>query len=72
MRANLTTSDYNDFFHPYVIRHIAVDGSKTLAEWQSYSGLDAHSHETWYTQVVGESPRSRIFYFTTGHFLNHE
>lgn len=65
VRANLTASDYNDFFHPYVVRHISVDGSKTLAEWQAYSGLDAHSHATWYTQAIGEPPRSRIFYNDT-------
>ena len=65
VRANLVTSDNNDFFHPYVARHISVDGSKTLAEWQSYSGLDAHSHEAWYTLAIGESPRSRIFYNDT-------
>lgn len=64
-RANLTASDYNDFFHPYVAKHISVNGSKTLAEWRSYSGLDAHSHETWYTQAAGEPPRSRIFYNDT-------
>ncbi|MGC9394789.1 MAG: hypothetical protein ACP5J4_08035 [Anaerolineae bacterium] len=65
VRANLVTSDNNDFFHPYVLKHISVDGSKTLAEWQSYSGLDAHSHEAWYSQAVGEPSRSRIFFNDT-------
>ncbi|MBN2002659.1 MAG: right-handed parallel beta-helix repeat-containing protein, partial [Anaerolineae bacterium] len=64
-RENIATSDHNAYFHPYVVRHISVSGVKTLAEWQTYSGLDAESQETWYTQSVGETPRSRIFYNDT-------
>lgn len=64
-RAHLITSDNNYFFQPYMAAPLNVDGSKTLAEWQSYSGLDAHSHETWYTQAPGEPPLARIFYNDT-------
>ncbi len=64
-RTHLTASDNNYFFQPYMAAHINVGGSKTLAQWQSYSGLDAHSHETWYTQASGEPPLARIFYNDT-------
>ncbi len=64
-RAHLITSDNNYFFQPYMAAPINVDGSKTLTEWQSYSGLDANSHETWYTQAPGEPPLARIFYNDT-------
>ncbi len=64
-RIHITASDNNYFFQPYMAAHIAVDGSKTLAQWQSYSGLDAHSHEAWYTQAAGEPPLARVFYNDT-------
>ncbi|MBN2002773.1 MAG: right-handed parallel beta-helix repeat-containing protein [Anaerolineae bacterium] len=64
-RSHITSSDNNYLFHPYRARHINVGDSRTLAEWQAYSGLDAHSKETWYTQATDEAPRARIFYNDT-------
>ena len=64
-RDRLTASDQNYFFHPYVQRHISSEGSRTLAEWQAYSGLDAGSSEAWFTLSTGDAPRSRIFYNDT-------
>jgi uncharacterized repeat protein (TIGR01451 family) len=61
----LAASDQNYFFHPYVQRHISAEGSRTLAEWQAYSGLDANSGEAWFTLSPGDAPRSRIFYNDT-------
>ncbi len=65
-RFHLTTSDNNYFFQPYMANHINVDHeNRTLAGWRAYSGLDAHSKETWYTQAAGEAPLARIFYNDT-------
>lgn len=62
---NVTSSDNNRFFHPYIATHISADGTKTLAEWQALSGLDANSQEVWFTLGETEAPRSRIFYNDT-------
>lgn len=61
----LASSNNNYFFHPYLSRHIAAGGDKTLAQWHSYSGQDGASVEHWYTQSAGQPPRSRIFYNDT-------
>jgi hypothetical protein len=61
----LGTSDQNYFFNPYRSNHIRASGDRSLASWQAFSGKDAHSRETWYTQPSGEPPRSHIFYNDT-------
>jgi len=58
-------SDQNYLFSPYRDEHIRVNGDKTLATWQDYSGLDVNSHEHWFTLQAGDLPRSRIFYNDT-------
>lgn len=58
----LGQSEDNAFFSPYRTRHIRASGDRTLAEWQAYSGKDANSRQTWYTQPAGEPSRARIFY----------
>lgn len=62
---NISTSDNNYFFHPYVDKHIAYSGSwtrTTFAGWQSLSGKDAHSKTNWFTQPAGQESLGRIFY----------
>ncbi len=61
----LAGSDGNYFFNPYQPQHIWADGDRTLATWQSFSGMDATSHEAWFSQSPGEEPLSRIFYNET-------
>jgi hypothetical protein len=66
--SNFVSSDNNHVFHPYVDEHIAFGPGwtrYTFAEWQAYSGLEAHSKTNWYTQPEGEAPRSRILYNDT-------
>jgi hypothetical protein len=66
--ANVLSSDYNDFFQPYVAQQIAYGPSwtrYTFAQWQAFSGQEAHSQENWYTQQAGEELRSRIIYNVT-------
>lgn len=63
--SNLSTSDYNYLFHPYVNKHIAYGPSwtrLTFAGWQALSGQDSHSKTNWFTQAIGEASRARIFY----------
>jgi parallel beta-helix repeat protein len=65
---NLLSSDQNYFFQPYVNKHIAYGPSwttATLAQWQAYSGQDAHSKTSWFTQPTGQPSRGRIFYNST-------
>jgi len=67
-RSNYVSSDYNYLFHPYVSQQIAFGPSwtrYTFSGWQAYSGLEAHSHPNWFTQTLGQAPRSRIFYNAT-------
>jgi uncharacterized repeat protein (TIGR01451 family) len=64
-RSQVAASNQNVYFSPFRARHIRVDGDKTLAGWQSYSGLDASSVEHWFTLALGDAPRSRIFYNDT-------
>ncbi len=59
---NLAASNYNYFFHPWQAKNIDVNGSKTLQEWQAYSGKDALSKKNWFTQNPGETPLSEVFY----------
>lgn len=58
-------SDNNAFFQPYQESHIAVDGDKTLEEWQAYSGMDTFSTQNWFTLGEGAEKRSQIFYNDT-------
>jgi parallel beta-helix repeat protein len=63
--SNLSISDYNFLFHPYVDQHIAYGPSwtrLTFAGWQAFSGQDGHSKTNWFTQPEGEASRARIFY----------
>jgi hypothetical protein len=67
-RSNYVSSDYNYLFHPYISQQIAFGSSwtrYTFSGWQAYSGLEAHSHPNWYTQSLGQAPRSRVFYNAT-------
>ncbi len=63
--SQLGSSDHNDFFSPYRSEHIRVNGDKTLATWQTYSGVDGSSQEHWFTLQTGDAPRSSIFYNDT-------
>ena len=64
-RSQVVSSDQNYYFSPYRSEHIRVNGDKTLAAWQSYSGLDTSSVEHWFTLAAWDTPRSRIFYNDT-------
>jgi parallel beta-helix repeat protein len=57
----LLASDSNAFFQPYRADHIGADGRKTLAEWQTFSGMDGTSTENWFTLEEGAEPLSQIF-----------
>lgn len=61
---NLSTSDYNYFFHPYVNKHIAYGAwiRATFAGWQALTGKDSHSKTNWFTQEVGKESLAKIFY----------
>ncbi len=62
--ASLHASDFNAFFHPYVEKQITTDiwtGRKTFAEWQTYSGMDGHSIDNWFSLAAGNPPLSEIF-----------
>jgi uncharacterized repeat protein (TIGR01451 family) len=59
--SELTASDYNRFYHATRPAHISAQGSKTLAQWQAYSGKDAHS-----TEVISATlTASELFYNDT-------
>jgi hypothetical protein len=63
--SNISASDNNYIFHPYVNKHIAYGPSwtrRTFAEWQAFSGKDAHSKTNWFTQPVGEASRARVLF----------
>ena len=62
---NLTFSDYNRFDHPYKTNHISVNGTKTLAAWQTYSNMDSHSQTLWYMLNPEDPPKSGVFYNDT-------
>jgi hypothetical protein len=66
--SNVTSSDYNYLFHPYVNDHIGYGPSwtrYTFTGWQGFSGLDSHSKTNWFTQNSGDAPLSVIFYNDT-------
>jgi hypothetical protein len=66
--SNLSSSDYNYFFNPYINNHIANGPSwtrYTFADWQGFSKLDSHSKTNWFTQNSGAATRSAIFYNDT-------
>ncbi len=61
---NLSGSNHNYFFHPYVPLHITTDGwagRKTFPEWQVWSGQDANSKDNWFTLTPGDPPLSQVF-----------
>jgi hypothetical protein len=65
---NILSSDYNYIFHPYVSQNIAYGPSwtrATFAQWQAYSGQEAHSKTNWFTQPTGEASRAKVFYNDT-------
>ncbi len=64
-KERLGASDHNDFFHPYQSDHIQVEGSKTMAEWQAFSGFDLHSRESWFHLAPADPPNSIILYNDT-------
>jgi parallel beta-helix repeat protein len=57
----LGTSNNNYFFNPYLANHIAVEGYRTLAQWKTFSGQDANSHENWFSLAPGTPPNSSLF-----------
>ncbi|MFZ0548162.1 MAG: choice-of-anchor D domain-containing protein [Candidatus Promineifilaceae bacterium] len=64
--ANIGTADYNYYFNPYRSDNISINFNlQTLAQWQSSSGLDAHSKTNWFNLNIGDPPLSRIFYNDT-------
>jgi hypothetical protein len=58
-------SNNNYFFNPYQNSHIYVQGARTLAQWQSYSGMDGASKSHWFTLAPADPPNSVIFYNDT-------
>lgn len=58
----LQAANNNYYFQPYLEKQIWAEGEKTFAAWQSYSGKDASSKTSWFTQDAGEQPLSTIFY----------
>lgn len=63
--SRLGSSDNNRYFHPYRANHIYAGSEYNLATWRSVSGKDTHSVEHWYTQPIGQTPRSHLFYNDT-------
>ena len=60
--ANLSGSDRNYFFNPYDETTIASGGAeRTLAGWQTYSGMDGNSVKNWFTLEDGTPPLSELF-----------
>ena len=58
----LSTSDNNHFYDAYRAAHIvAAQKPKTLAQWRTYSGKDAHSTE----MISSALASSQIFYDDT-------
>jgi uncharacterized repeat protein (TIGR01451 family) len=60
-KAQLAASDWNGFYHTTRGAHISVQGSRSLAQWQAYSGKDGHSSE----RVDAALSKARIFYNDT-------
>jgi hypothetical protein len=63
--SNVTSSDDNYFFQPYVNQHIAYGPSwtrQTFAQWQTLSGQEAHSKTNWFAQAAGEASLARAYY----------
>lgn len=58
-------SDNNYFFNPYADANISSSGNKTLAEWQSHSGMDGNSMKNWFVLNNGDAPLSEMFYNDT-------
>ncbi len=60
---NATFANDNRYFHPSVAAHIYLElifTDHTLAQWQTLSGQDSHSTESWYTAPPG-ADQSHIF-----------
>jgi len=60
--SRLSGSNNNYFFNPYQNSNIYVQSAKTLAQWQSYSGMDANSKSHWFNLAAGDPTNSVIFY----------
>ncbi len=63
--SNLTASNNNYFFNPYRSDNISVGSFRTLAQWQSDTGFDTNSVESWFNLNPGDPPLSRVFYNDT-------
>jgi hypothetical protein len=66
--SNITASDHNYLFHPYVDDQIAHGPSwtrYTFPEWQAYSGQEGHSKTNWFSLSDGDPPLSRALYNDT-------
>ena len=66
--SNISSSDQNYFFHPYVTQNIAYGPSwtrQTFSQWKTFSGQDSHSKTNWFTQPSGEASRAKVFYNNT-------
>ena len=59
--SQLVVSDYNHFYDSVLATHIYSSGLKTLAQWRTYSGKDAHSTE----MISSALASSQIFYNDT-------
>jgi uncharacterized repeat protein (TIGR01451 family) len=57
----LSTSDYNGFYHANRPNHIRISGDKTLAQWKSASGKDLHSTE----KIASILAQAELFYNAT-------
>ncbi len=69
--SQLGTSDQNRFYHKWRADYISADGSKTLAQWKSYSGKDGSSvagtlsKQRMYWIYVNDTPSAKSFTFDT-------
>lgn len=61
--STLSGSDNNYFFNPVLDANINISGTgtRTLAEWQSGSGMDLSSKKNWFTYNEGEPVLSEVF-----------
>lgn len=58
---NLTASNMNYFFNGYEDANIVVGSARTLAQWQSFSGLDGLSVANWYSLMLPDPPLAELF-----------
>ncbi len=65
-RNRLVKSSHNYFFNPYRSDHIAVEGTRSLSQWQAFSGQDADLVENWFSLPGGSPTNSEIFVNDSG------